>query len=53
MKVESPWDEGFKDFWSLERVGSLNSLRVSYVGQVGLDVRITLDMAVQHLFIYI
>lgn len=26
MKVESPWDEGFKDFWSLERVGSLNSL---------------------------
>ena len=25
MKVESPWDEGFKDFWSLERVGSLNS----------------------------
>ena len=53
MKVESPWDEGFKDFWSLERVGSLNSLRVSYVGQVGLDVRVTLDMAVQHLFIYI
>ena len=31
MKVESLWDEGFKDFWILERVGSLNSLSALFL----------------------